>query len=281
MAFIMISREKNRYLFVGNPSLGDSLSYTFPLAVGLGGGGLVCTNPDVCKVLGATPYFSGDDGEFTVLTGSPGWSRKKPACDMCSEGVCFHCGKSATHHRFISDLKNCYGEWYGFVNPLSEYIESSSLYRPRKITETWGIEWKSEMTRLDLKWYSDWKMDFGCSDRTILLNLQSASRNRCLEESKDEIVDFLKDWDVRFLDFNIDVRSNMFLINQAKHIVTVDTSTVWLAKYLGHENIHVISPGLLNRYKELGCKRFITDDSQSYKDIDTTKLKENLLHVFQ
>lgn len=275
-------------LIVANPSLGDALAYTLPVAASMNKPNLLATNLVVENLLRSTPYF-GDhtNGDRIIFTGGPGWHLKPAYCQDCPmTGRCRRCGKDATHQKQVAQLliersSHCFGEWYGFLRPLFRYVESDEVYRPRKIIQTWGLPWHPRLASLDLQWYSPWHMDFQCSERTLLLNLVAASEGRSLVCLQKELEAELKDWDVRYLDTARDVRSNVFLVTQVKHVVTVDTSTVWLAKYLGQTRLHVITPGALGRTCELGCDRFVTDNSLRYQDISVKHIKERLRSVLQ
>jgi hypothetical protein len=256
------------FSIVANPSLGDALAYTLPIAISLGRSNLITTNENVDKILRNTPYFlSGSNSKSKIIfTGGPGWYKKLHCCRFCpNDGICNWCGKYQNHHKlcidFIRDRK-CFGEWYGFRKINIKFTKE--VYRPKKICATWGLEWQDNMDKLNLEWYQDYYQDFRCSQESILVNIKSSSLNRAL---KPELIDYLKkNWDVREFDFSKDIRSNLFLINQVKHIVTVDTSTVWLAKYLDHKNIHVICPDGLS--ERLGCRQLVSDQSKRYIDIN-------------
>jgi len=240
---------------------------------------LIASTPHVDKILRAMPCFGkGQSGDQIIFTGAPGIHKKPYRCNNCpTSGKCIKCGKHQTHHQNCQKLitnNECYGEWYGFLNPLWKHNNSTIKYRPQKLCDTWGIKWRDEMDQLKLEWYMDHHRDFQCTTKTLLVNLTSASANRSL--GKDVIKRLSKDWDVREFDFEEDIRTNLFLIDQAEHIVTVDTSTVWLAKYLGHKNIHVITPGKLNRHLELGCKQLISDQSTRYCEIDIDLIMKRL-----
>ena len=270
-------------LIVANPSLGDALAYTMPIAKALDKPNLLCSDANVEKILSGTPYFGkGDAGDRVIFTGGPGFHEKSPYCPRCSKvGRCDICGKSSRHHQMCLTLmkqhEECFGEWYEYLRPLNAYGPTTERYRPKKILEAWGMDF--EEISLDLDWYSDHYVDFRCSDKSVLINLESSSQGRSLDA---KLLSYIpNDWDVRFIDCARDVRENLFLINQVRHVVTVDTSTVWLAKCLSQKNIHVICPGGLNRHLDLGCERFITDSSTRYCDIELSHIVERLKGVMQ
>ena len=86
---------------------------------------------------------------------------------------------------------------------------------------------------VDINWYSRYYFDFKCGNNTVLVNGLSDSTLRSYKRTS-EVIDLLKslNFDVRVFDIKTDIRKNLHLINQAKYILTTDTSTLWLAKAL-------------------------------------------------
>jgi hypothetical protein len=131
-----------KHLIVANPSLGDALSYTFPLAVHFGKSGLFSPNENVTKILSCTPFFEGDSGDVVVLTGAPGWHRRNFECHRCNFGKCSNCGRDINHYQMIDKLANsedCIGEWFQRLN-LDRFVESNEIYRPKKIIDVWNLK---------------------------------------------------------------------------------------------------------------------------------------------
>lgn len=255
-------------VLIANPSIGDALAYTFPIALGLSKGHKIevySINPDVTKLFEHVPFIKLTNscvGKTIVFTGGPGWHKKSPYCPECKNSVCNRCGKNAAHHRFCLELmkQEWYGEWYGHLRPLNTYAPAQIQYRPKKIIETWSMNWIEGMDQLNLDWYQTYRTEPRIG---TLLNCTSASRNRSLD---------LCPSNVHVLDLSKDIRSNLFVIAAAQHILTVDTSTVWLAKFLGKTSVFVITPDLLNRTDELGYPKFLRDGSKSYTEIDPVRV---------
>ena len=86
------------------------------------------------------------------------------------------------------------------------------------------------------------------------------------------------------MDFSLDIRTNLHLINQVKAILTVDTSTLWLAKALGKEP-YVFFGDLLLIYKGvggdpdemLGVKNLIPNTCGDVNDIIANDIVYNFL----
>jgi hypothetical protein len=162
--------------------------------------------------------------------------------------------------------ERCFGEWYGFERPLAWHHPTFERYRPRRIAECWGLPWRDDSDRLCLDWYLDYRLDWRCGPSTLLVNLVSASAHRTFHR-RDELLKLLVGCDVRFLDTKQDIRNNLFLVAQSGPVLTVDTSTAWLARFL-RRPLYLIAPGGLHRHRELGVPAFVADHSVAYHEIE-------------
>lgn len=118
------------------------------------------------------------------------------------------------------------------VVPHAPY--NKNIFRPLAMAKEFGFQ--TQDISLRMEWYEEYYQDFQCGENSVLLNCQSAYSNRTYVE-KDAIKAILSDrgFDVRELDCATDIRTNIHLIDQVRHIVTTDTSTLWLAKSVGKQ----------------------------------------------
>lgn len=115
-------------------------------------------------------------------------------------------------------------------------IEADAEYdfMPVGIFNKFGFKYLPEDILINLEWYKSYYKDFNCSENSVLINTQSGCDARTYNK-KEELKSILttKGFEVIEMDFDVDIRYNLYLINQVKHILTVDTSTYWLGKCLG------------------------------------------------
>ena len=112
---------------------------------------------------------------------------------------------------------------------MSEY-----QYRSKFHLETFELEY--EDWSVDIDWYKEYYKDFKCDDHTVVLNCCSFEECRTYKKQHELKQIFTSNgFDVRDVDFELDIRTNMHLMHQAKYIVTTDTATYWMAKSLGKE----------------------------------------------
>lgn len=90
-----------------------------------------------------------------------------------------------------------------------------------------------------MSWFEHYYKDFKCGDNTVVFNPFALIYTRtysCYKQVKSMLEYY--GFDVRLIDFNEDIRTNIFLIKQAKYILTTDTSTLWIAKAISHPHIY-------------------------------------------
>lgn len=154
------------------------------------------------------------------------------------------------------------------------YIDlNPQMYDPERWFKSVGKEFKQEYMLFDLDWFKDFYKDFGVKKNTVLLNCASAEYVRTyiwgkelkasLEEVGFHVVEF---------DYDADIRTNLFLLNSVPYILTVPTSTIYLAYALGRHDFYTIVPDdLIDVFKDhtkdarnkripIGSPREITDE---------------------
>ena len=110
-------------------------------------------------------------------------------------------------------------------------LSDSNLYDPEKWFKSIGREFKQEYMDFDLQWFKSYCEDFKCNKDTVLLNCESARPHCCYPQGKElEVQLKQRGLEVIKFDCNKDIRTNLFLIQQVRYILTVATSTIYLAK---------------------------------------------------
>lgn len=152
-------------------------------------------------------------------------------------------------------------------------------YRPFKILKEYGFTDQFEV-QLNIDWYKYFYEDFKCSSNTVLVNGTSHQSKRTYNNIK-EVIKRLKDFDVRTIDCNKDIRTNLHLINQCKYILTTDTSTLWIAKSL-NKNPYVFLCNAEFDYNlelALGVKNIINDNlCLNINDISVDQIVDGFLN---
>lgn len=142
-------------------------------------------------------------------------------------------------HDLIKDVPQWFEDYdkvYVVNNRQMPGVEKSEKvpvdYRPAMRVAEYGELFSPEDILLDINWYQKYYKDFKCHSKTVLLNTQSTSFHRCYTRPlKEELAKL--GFDVREFNYRRDIRENLHLVHQAAHILTVDTSTMWLARTLG------------------------------------------------
>lgn len=118
------------------------------------------------------------------------------------------------------------------IVPFSTY--NKNIFRPLAMANEFGFQ--SQDISLKCEWYKDYYHDFKCCKNSVLLNCNSSYGNRTYI-NKNAIKRILEDngFDVRELDYSIDIRTNIHLFYQISHVITTDTSTLWLTKAVGKQ----------------------------------------------
>ena len=112
--------------------------------------------------------------------------------------------------------------------------ESETDYWPVELFNRFQMEYKPYYILLDLDWYKDYYRNFECKRNSVLLNTQARLAFRTYNKREEVKAGLIKHgFEVREIDTTVDIRTNLFLINQVKHIITVDTSVFWMARSLG------------------------------------------------
>ena len=209
-------------LLFGNKAIGDNISFVLPLYKYLSLSYTVdCILPnfEAFKLFSNIPFIKNlsladnlDGAEYTKIF--PNYDKVY----LCSRGM---------YSRFAN-----FGE-----NICSDIKKETKInYWPHDIFDRFGFEYLSEYGVLDIDWYKDYYIDFNCSSKSVLLHTVASVESKSYNK-KDELKSLLEKegFEVFTIDLEMDIRSNLHLINQVKYILTVDTSVVWMAFALGKE----------------------------------------------
>jgi len=203
-----------KVLFAAPGSIGDTIYCMLPMLPILQSRGYTVhgmfRNRHAYRLLRETPYFE----------------RVLPLCEKgLQEEI------SADSKKWFEDYDKVYIV-NGYSNKGVTRRVVNVAYRPIMKLAEWGEEFRPEYMRLNIDWYSDFYKDFRCGLNSVLLNTTSSAKCRTytrplkpeLEKLGFEVLEF---------DLNSDIRENMHLVNQVSHVLSVDTSTQWLARCLG------------------------------------------------
>ena len=134
--------------------------------------------------------------------------------------------------------------------------DANTGYAPMYNFALVGKEYDQRYMDFDLEWFKEYHHDFQCKKNSILLNCDAAESWKRGYAQEDELRAILTDrgFDVRRFDYTIPLPTNLFLVAQVSYILTVTTSTVYLAKALNrNEETYVITP--TDAYRDY--KRFL------------------------
>ena len=185
-------------------------------------------------------------------------------------------------------LQSLYERLYQYVdnNLLSNVVQRMSVisyYRPAFILKAHGFPEGDADRSLDINLFCNYYKDFNCNHKTIILNGQSSSPLRTYDRIK-EVAKLLssQNFDVRFMNENDDIRTNLHLLNQSKYVLTTDTSTYWLAKSIGKEP-HVFLCKATYKQKEdaeemLGTKNLVQNIHSSLNQISPEEIVEGFIN---
>ncbi len=130
------------------------------------------------------------------------------------------------------------------AHKLVEPITPVERFRPiLKLEELW-LEYQPGYINLQINWYQDYYENFQCGANSVLLSHTSKELHKSYSHVND-LRDLLTEagFDVRFVDITKDVRTNMHLVHQVAHVLTVDTFILWAAKSIGKEPYIFIDQG--------------------------------------
>lgn len=86
---------------------------------------------------------------------------------------------------------------------------------------------------IDISIYRRYFADFNCRENSVLLNSTAKGRFKTyLKHNEVKTLLTSKGFDVREFDYNDDIRKNMHLVNQVRHILTTDSAPYWMGKAL-------------------------------------------------
>ena len=111
---------------------------------------------------------------------------------------------------------------------------SEVKFWPIEIFGKFDLQYEHRFNEIDINWYNQFYENFHCVGQSVLLHTQSDSPSKTYQK-KDKLKNLLENhgFSVYEIDHNKDIRQNLHLIDQTKHILTVDTSIYWMARGLG------------------------------------------------
>ncbi len=122
---------------------------------------------------------------------------------------------------------------------------TSTVSRTKFTLGEFGQEGCDEDIKLDIDMYKDYYLDFDCKGNSVLLNSVAKGTFRTYHRHNEVKETLLREgFDVKELDYNVDIRKNMHLVHQVKYILTTDTVVVWMAKALGKTPYVFLSEGM-------------------------------------
>ena len=224
-----------KILMLGSNPIGDNLAYILPMSAVIHQEGheLDCMMPNkqIFNLFSDMPYFT-NLIQVPIIGHKASEERIRefveflPQYDkvfVCSRGVYVRIRQIVGEEL----MKN--------IDPRIE-PESETDFWPIEILGRFGIKYKYSYSRLDMNWYKPFYHDFGCKSNSVLVNTKSNVAVRTYNKG-DELKWLLKKsgYDIYEVDVNQDIRYNLHLVNQVRHVLTVDTGTFWMAKSLGKE----------------------------------------------
>lgn len=141
--------------------------------------------------------------------------------------------------------------------------ETADGYRPIRQLEKFGFEFHQHLLDVDINWYAKFYRDFKCSNRSVLFEPSSYERVRNYRWA-DYVVELLEHegFEIHRFDYNLDIRTNMHLVHQVRHVLTTDTAAVWMARALGKEPHIFIAGGqgkfhLRQQVLRINCRNIV------------------------
>lgn len=214
-----------KVLVVGRTEIGDTISNTLPII-------------RVLKEQGHTIHFVGQTlTTLRLILNFPYVDYCWPVCDKAD------LPNIIEPYDIVYTCAGAVLEVIGSFENVVKFQESPEIfYRPEKQLANIGLKFRDELRLIDLAWYRDYYKDFECKSNSVLLNCESDGLSRVYRKGA-ELKVYLEDkgFDVREFDTSIDIRTNLHLVHQAPYILTVDTSTLWMARALAKEPYMILS----------------------------------------
>lgn len=216
-----------------NHSLGHTLSCTLPVLRSLEGD-FYSENEKIKKILSKIYKHCSDFDSYEeiIFTGFPGISNQYSRCRCCwTGGICASCGRDVDYIKTCESIINkypekCYGEWYAFNNPLNEFKKTDQLFIPQKMMEKWGLEWNESLIQIVPEWFHEFYIDMEIS---LLFNGNGYTKNTSYH-FVDALLELIKSWQNIQVVGKHEIEELIWLINNAKTIITVDSDFYWLAR---------------------------------------------------
>jgi hypothetical protein len=115
-------------------------------------------------------------------------------------------------------------------------------YKPIKYFEEIGYTYDDRLLNFDINLLKKFYVDSHCGPKSLLLNCKSSDKCRTyLNHEKLRHLLEKEGFDVREQNPQRPLAENFHLVNQCKYILSVDTSTIWVAKCLGKTPFVILS----------------------------------------
>jgi hypothetical protein len=124
--------------------------------------------------------------------------------------------------------------YYSIIPNVIPYNNWQIWYNTAQRLNAQGLTYNEDYCRINLNWYNDFLYDFKCNSNSVLLETISSRPNRTYAKMK-ELVHYLSlaGFDVRILNLENDIRTNLHLIDQVPYVLTTDTGLLWMTKAIG------------------------------------------------
>ena len=221
-------------------------------------------NTEGYHLMRQTPYFSS-----CILA-------KKTNCLDIARSFCLY-DKVIISQKVYQDFMGVDVELLKNVTMHSDY--EVNQYRPDRICQQYDVE--DPNIDLDIKWFDEFYKDFQCTNKTILLNCKSIFSDRTYHRMEDVANLLASKFDVRLFDLSKDIRVNIHLINQARYVLTTDTSTYWIARALGKEPYVFLCPATYPNYSPevaLGTDNIVSNNHNDIDEIEPDEIVSGFLN---
>ena len=268
---------KARALLIASGGIGDFFSSIIPLAKEIEKKyelHCLCYNEDGHKILSCLPYFKSN-----LLISNIGFRKKEPDLNIAEKSLT-SVAKMFKNYDFVYIPFNILEKrFYQLVDAslLSKVVlqkTTSSQYQPCLICNAYGF-YEADLS-LDIDFFNHYYHKFNISANSVLVNGASNSIRKNYDRTA-KLKELLskKGFNAISLDLTKDIRENIHLIHQVKHILTTDTSTLWIAKALSKEPDVFFAntyPDGIEPEKMLRCKNLIKKLYTNINEIDPEEI---------
>lgn len=255
-----------KVLVIAPSSNGDNISNALPVARVLSEnhevhGVFTCVNG--YRLLRETPFF---DRKIIIGDWKAGELSEDPSSDVVDvfddlqhmfpdyDKVYF----TNVHEHAFFRKRGDKSLWTNVVKQLGFEGRPNAPFRPILKLKDLGLEYKSGYIELDISWYDQYRKDFQCGPNSVLLHCESSKDSRTYRRPQELAVCLERSgFDVRAFDIEEDVRTNLHLVHQVAHVLTVDTFALWMAKCLRKEPYVFVREYRVDRVGLLGCENLV------------------------